>query len=72
MGEIWWDMFCPECSSGLVGDTCNTDEEHEAQIKSHSGEIVHCDWCDIYVDFDSGDIIPKEDIPKGAVVVEGG
>lgn len=57
-----WDMFCNQCCATLVGDMCDgDDEEMEASYAEYNGAIIYCSYCDIYMDFNSGneiDLIP--------------
>ena len=53
-----WDMFCPQCSATLVADILpDTDEEIAASIAEYNNSVVYCDWCRIYVDFNTHKVI---------------
>ena len=55
-----WDMFCPKCCATLVGDMVDGEEEIRASEAEYDESIIYCSYCNIYIDFTSGDIIDLE------------
>lgn len=60
MGDIWWDIFCPNCGEHVHGDTCNAEEEFKKQQDEFRNSAVHCDGCGIDFDFETDKIIDRK------------
>ena len=47
MGDIWWDIFCPndKCKGHVHGDTCNTEDEFKKQTDEFENKIIPCEDC---------------------------
>ena len=52
-----WDMFCPKCCATLVGDMADSEEKMIDSQAEYEGSIIYCSHCDIYIDYNSNEII---------------
>ncbi len=52
-----WDMMCCQCSAMLVGDMVEDEQGTKDSQAEYDGAIIYCSYCDIYIDFTSGDVI---------------
>ena len=67
-----WDMFCPRCSSTLLGGMGEGgDEEIEADQQQYSGKLVLCTSCGTYTDFDTGQEANPTDYFSGDIIQGG-
>lgn len=52
-----WDCMCPKCSSVVLGDMTEDEEEMQRQWDLHEGEIILCDSCNTRFIFDTLEIV---------------
>jgi len=51
-----WDCFCPQCTAVVVGSMTDGDEM-EKEMQEYKGQIVMCESCGTFFDFDTNKII---------------